>query len=223
MKEEELSKDEIRELEEMAQIGKETFPGNLTNVEDTLANRIDEIIPPIKKTTSSHQPRSWWIAIIIISVIALSTLCLLISKDKASPPVEYAMAYYKTPPFVLSQSNRGTDEISNELSDINNAYKRKDYKKVVTLTEHQDFEGLKFYRGIALYELGRTKEAISSLDQSSDDELMDMRTWYLALAYLRAENLQSAQSELEKIVNIRDHYKNNQATELLEKIKSSMN
>jgi len=178
MKENKLSKEEIRELEEMARIGKESYPGDLDKVEQAIHDRI----------------------------------------DKPQPALEYATAYYETPPFVLAQENRGDQTVDIALTSVNDAYKAKDFAKVLMLTKDPSDAEATFYHSIALFELGRLNEAIASLEQHKTTDLEDMRTWYLALGYLKTNDLSSARSELAKIAKSKEHYKQGQAIELLEKM-----
>ena len=218
MKENKLSKEEIRELEEMSRVGKEVFSGDLDKVEQMISGRIDELdIPQVKDKSSSGITKWVWALLLLIS-LALTAYFLTRSDHQPKAPIHYATVYYKTPPFVISEGSRGANEASTILSNVNDAYKRKDFSKVLTLTENQKKEGLMFYRGIAHYELGQTKEAINVLKQDDTKDLEDMRSWYLALGYLQSNDTQSAQTELEKIVTMPDHYKLSEASDLLRKI-----
>ena len=218
MKENKLSKEEIRELEEMSRVGKEVFSGDLDKVEQMISGRIDELdIPQVVDKTSASITK-WGLVLLLLISIALAVYFFGSSNQSTETPIHYATAYYETPPFVISQDSRGEVQSSTILSEVNDAYKRKDFSKVLTLTENQKKEGLMFYRGIAHYELGQTKEAINVLKQDDTKDLEDMRSWYLALGYLQSNDTQSAQTELEKIVTMPDHYKLSEASDLLRKI-----
>ncbi len=218
MKEKKLSKEEIKELEEMARVGKEAFSGDLNKVEQMLSGRIDKLdIPQVKDKSSSGITKWVWALLLLIS-LALTAYFLTRSDHQPKAPIQYATAYYETPPFVISEGSRGRNEASTILSNVNDAYKRKDFAKVLSLTENQKDGGLLFYRGIAHYELGEINTAITILKQDNTTDLEDMRSWYLALGYLQSNDTPSAKIELEKIVDMPDHYKLNQALDLLEKI-----
>ena len=61
---------------------------------------------------------------------------------------------------------------------------------------------LLFYRGIAHLELDQTTQAIQDLDQATEnpnERLAEAAQWYLALAYLRAEQTILAQEKLQAI------------------------
>ena len=218
MKEKKLSKEEMNQLEEMALLGKKAFPGDMSKIEKALAARIDELPLPVEKKAPAKGKTALWIALALLIAIALSAYYMLNSHSNESPAIHYASAYYETPPFVISQETRGAEDVPTPLSKVYDAYKSKDFAKVLLYTENQNGAGLMFYRGIAQFELGQINAAITTLSQDNTIDLEDMRSWYLALGYLQSNDSQSAQLELEKIVNMPDHYKLREASDLLAKI-----
>jgi len=217
MKENKLSKEEIRELEEMARIGKESFSGDLDKVEQAIHDRIDGLVPTqVEKPSSGNMKRLVIAALVLLCIVLLALY--LTKQNKPQPALEYATAYYETPPFVLAQENRGDETVDKALTSVNDAYKAKDFAKVLMLTKDPSDAEATFYHSIALFELGRLNEAIASLEQHKTTDLEDMRTWYLALGYLKTNDLSSARSELAKIAKSKEHYKQGQAIELLEKM-----
>ena len=112
MKEKKLSKEEMNQLEEMALLGKKTFPGDMSKIEKALAARIDELSLPVEKKAAAKGKTAIWIALALLVAIALSVYYMLNSHSNESPAIHYASAYYETPPFVISQETRGADDVS---------------------------------------------------------------------------------------------------------------
>ena len=149
---------------------------------------------------------------------AMAAFFLLRPKEKVEPAVKYFMTYYEAPPFVLSEEERGITEETTGLSAVRDAYKSGDYAAVLIQTKEMENSGSDFYRAVALLELDRVTEALSLLEQQPNDDLQDMRSWYLALGYLKSNDLESATSVLQEITMSGDHYKHKLAAELLQKM-----
>jgi len=203
----------------MARHGKDAFPGDLNEIAKSVAKRLSEQVSSPAVNQQPQRKMIWWLAILALVIVAISIYFVLNPKEVTSPSVDYAMSYYDIPPFVLDEGTRGTSEESVDFSDISDAYKNGDFEEVFEQTKSLNVQGLDLYQGIALLELGKLDEAISALERSNDDELEDMRLWYLALGYLRTQETESALLELKKIVDIPDHYKRSQSIELIEKIR----
>ena len=221
MKGKNLSKEEIEELEKMARLGKKAFKGNLTQIEQTLASRIDEAMPIVTDKKPARRSMPWKLLIVLTLLIAAITAFLLLrSKESVAPAIKQYMAYYEPAPFVLSERERGAESETIVLSAVSDAYKSGDYAAMLTLTKDMTKQGLDLYRAVALLELDRVAEALTLLEQQPNDDLQDMRSWYLALAYLRSNDVEKAMPVLKKITQASDHYKFRAATELLQKLPS---
>jgi len=221
MKDSKLSKEEIRELEEMARIGKEAFPGELSDIEKTLGNRIDTRLTDEQNAPSANNRTRWKITVLLLMAIAFLAYLSIKPRANVLSQDQYAIAYYETPPFVISESSRDLSKTSALLSGVGDAYKQKNFSKVLLLASDHEDNNLTFYQGIALLELGRIDEAVAILEQHATDDLEDMRSWYLALGLLESDDKPAAMQLLEKITDNPTHYKIGEALKLIEELRGN--
>lgn len=121
-------------------------------------------------------------------------------------------------PIVRSESN---DKL---LSNAFIAYSEADYQKTIPLLE-KAFESTKnsellFYKGNALLALNQTKDAIEVFKkhQSFSDALTNRSHWYLALAYLKTDQVENAKQELKGLIDSGEPFKKKEANSLLKKL-----
>lgn len=208
---------ELEALQRMASEGLEAFAslGEITKVEEALSARIDEQIV---------DRRSWlkWI-LIAAAVICLGLIYVFTRSKEPVPAIDYRMAFYEAPPFVLSGTSRGAAEDVLDLGAIRDAYKSKQFDRVLQLSMgiEEAVPGIALYQGVALLEINQIPASIAALEKVGDSELEDMRHWYLAQALLRdREKDDAAQVLLKKIASSSEHYKRDQAREILSGLSS---
>lgn len=104
------------------------------------------------------------------------------------------------------------------------AYNETNYQQAVPLFNEafkktQNSE-LLFYEGNALLALGKTEEAIEIFKEhlTHSDPLTKRSHWYLALAYLKSENLENSKQELNNLINSGESFKKPEANSLLKKL-----
>lgn len=121
-------------------------------------------------------------------------------------------------PIVRSQID---DQV---INDAFISYSEGDYDQAIPLFE-QEFEITKnsellFYKGNALLALDQTQEAIEIFKKhiSYSDPLTHRTHWYLALAYLKSNQLESAKQQLKIVLNTEESFKKKEARSLLEKL-----
>jgi predicted Zn-dependent protease len=151
---------------------------------------------------SSSSKRIWYIA---ASIILMLTLGFYFMQTKTAESL-YA-DYYQPAKNIVHPIVR-----SNDVNDRKNkafiAYKKKDY-----VTAHQLFEGLYkttldsellFYDAIALLEIDSTAKAIEQLKshQNFEDAVSAKTNWYLALAYLKSNDIPQSKQLLKEIVQV---------------------
>ncbi len=99
-------------------------------------------------------------------------------------------------------------------------YSEKDYEEATILFEkaylNSQNSQLLFYQGNALLASGKTKEAIDAFKQhlKFSDMLTHRSHWYLALAYMKNKDLESAKKELKALINSGESFKKNEAISL---------
>jgi hypothetical protein len=103
------------------------------------------------------------------------------------------------------------------------AYEDGDYKKAVQLFselyKENEASYYLFYKANALLKLGNSQQAIISLKQhlKAQDSLTEKSNWYLALAYLKENDIANAKKVLKSISN-KKGYNSKKAQELLQKL-----
>jgi len=217
MSEDKITARERQELEEMAAAGIAAFTkkgGDVAGVDQALNKRINDRTP-VRKID-----RRWFAA---AAAIALLLAAFFIWQPLQQDSSALHLAYYEAPPFVLSESARGEATSDFDLSAIRSAYADKDFGGLLTLVsaaqdEADAPEGLELYEGIALLETDQASLAIEKLKTLDDPELRDMQQWYLAMAYLKADDTDLAKVTLSKIVGVDQHYKQKAAQDILAKL-----
>lgn len=115
----------------------------------------------------------------------------------------------------------------NEQADLKTeafkAYEKKAYKRALELFDrlHKDTGEpyYLFYKANALLALNRPEEAITTFKDhlKTQDTLVQKTPWYLAMAYLKLEDMSMAKETLEKVVS-QDSYNAKKARMLLDKL-----
>ncbi|WP_109299767.1 tol-pal system YbgF family protein [Aquimarina sp. AU474] len=81
---------------------------------------------------------------------------------------------------------------------------------------------LLMYIGVAQLELGKHEEAINTFRKLLSSNTLDAAKahWYLALSYLKIDNIKIAEQELEIMVNDTMNFKDEEAKDLIDKLKN---
>ncbi len=98
-------------------------------------------------------------------------------------------------------------------ADAESAFNQKDYGKALTaldqvLTDEPDNIKAKLSRGICLIELNRTGEARAVFEPlaAGNSALKEDAVWYVALSYLKENDLEACKAQLAKIAEGEAHY-----------------
>ncbi len=125
---------------------------------------------------------------------------------------------------VVQPIERGNDTTDPKI-DAFIAYESKDYDNALKgfnmLAEDNDAV-IQFYKANTLLKLGNTDEAIRILKQNITltDTLTEKHYWYLALAYIKADNFEEAKEKLKYLINNpNSEYKKEEAKKLTKKLK----
>jgi len=212
-------------IEEKADKGKEDFmkSGEWDITRDILHQRIDNLFDqpdaPKKKRISK---RIWiLISLLILLVLAgLFYLSRLASSPSSTPDQAQIFATYVDPfPNILSGSFRGDSSDENAPRIDMSAYDKADYSAVIKSIPDQISPEESLYAGIAhLYGENPTSAEKYLKDVLFNEEaanIHDAAQWYLALAYIRANQIDLAKESLEKINNQPNHFKFAEANELI--------
>ena len=103
-------------------------------------------------------------------------------------------------------------ERGNQLEDLLSrafmAYEEENYDKALhlfkELNRKQNDDYIDFYEAIVLMQLNRHEESIPILESyiENNGELRDRARWYLALSYLKLDEIKNSKAELEKLIQL---------------------
>ncbi|WP_179009183.1 tetratricopeptide repeat protein [Winogradskyella forsetii] len=188
----------------------------ISTKKDDLRQRLQQLEQPKKKS------KYYIIAIAASIVIAFGVFGLLQSKETLSNQELYAQ-YYEPYSNIIAPASRG-DELKDEKSKAFRYYDTKDYKtaldKFNSLYDTTQESYYLFYQGVCELELSNTQNAIAIFKshQNYTDKLFTQSNWYLALAYLKANNTKDAKVLL-KTISIEKSYNYKAAQHILKNLK----
>jgi len=172
-----------------------------------------------KETSGKKRLPIFWAASIVIG-LGFLTLFWLNGGDIDNK--ELYTAYFEVYPNIIAPPVRGSDSISEIQKDFM-PYERRDFKSASTIFE-QRFEDTNapyylFYQGVSELELGHTNKAISILEKHKAyrDRFESYSNWYLALAYLKMDDLEKSKILLSNII-AQQTYNHSKAKELLQQL-----
>ncbi|MFA5556781.1 MAG: hypothetical protein WCY06_06540 [Flavobacteriaceae bacterium] len=170
-----------------------------------------------KKKNNSLFPILWKVAAVF--VIGLGIFWFF------NQPTDFEKLYAKNfepYPNIVAPTVRNTTE--NEIQQAFNNYDTHNYKKAAigfkTLYDKNKSDYANFYYAISLMADNQIEQAIEALENPNWEipEKYQIQTdWYLALGYLKLENVEKAKSYLKKVVTTED-IKSRQAQKLLSEI-----
>ncbi|WCO02808.1 tetratricopeptide repeat protein [Psychroserpens ponticola] len=157
----------------------------------------------IKKESKTPKKRIWLVAASIGLIVVLTFTYTYFNKEYSS---EALYASYYEPAKNIVQPIVRNENSKTEKVEAFIAYQKEDYveaeklfNKLYTSTEDSE---LLFYEGISLLELNETDVAISKFKAhlKYKDAVSEMTPWYLALAYLKNDDIKNAKMILTKFV-----------------------
>lgn len=175
----------------------------------------------VEKTISSKHKRNTWY-LVAASIVILLSISILRNFNSATPKklfdTYYTVASNTSHPIV-----RDTN-VSDTLTKAFIAYESKQYAQAQalfsTLYHTTNNSELLFYEGICYLEMGNTTLAIETFikHKNFNDKLASKRNWYLALAYLKNNNVSKAKNILKEITTSSTNYNYTKAKDLLSKL-----
>ena len=144
-------------------------------------------------------------------VILLVSSFWIINNNSNNPTVENLYAsYYQPYENVVYSIERGT-RVDDLTSRAFLAYEQSDYRLAAKLfqqlSEEVTLDYIDFYQGIAMMELGENEKSISYLNHylKSENPLSDRALWYLALNYLKLNNIDEAKKHLDRLIKLKTY------------------
>jgi len=183
---------------------------------DNLKRKLEQIESPKKRFNY------YTIAIAASLIVALGIFSLLQPTETVSNEQLFA-EYFQPYANVIAPASRG-DEHTNTKTEAFAYYDARNYKvaseKFHTLFNTTNTSYYLFYEAICELQLGNTQMAINLFEQHKgfEDKLVTHRNWYLALAYLKIDNVKDAKVLLQTIT-AKKSYKHKAAENILKKIK----
>lgn len=158
-------------------------------------------------------------SIFVPLMVAASVVTILIVSyaffkySKVTSPQELYSEYYKPYYNVIDDYKRGSDLTTSETEAFK-LYEQKEYESAIKafengLSGNPENTPLLFYGGLSYLAVEKPDEAITMLMPvaSSNHNLKEAAEWYLALAYLKNNNLLQSQKLLEDIAGSEGAYK----------------
>jgi len=159
----------------------------------------------LEKGNSSINYKKWLIAASIVLLVGFSSLWFLNSDTSINSQELYAQNFepYRNviKPIVRGESNNDIE------SKAFAAYETKNYDKALILFDkmlaESNNEITRFYKANVLLQLDKTEEAITVFEQNTnlESEWKTKNSWYLALAYLKADDMENAKKQLQTLAN----------------------
>ena len=159
-------------------------------------------------------------------VLLISLVSLFFLNQKPRPEKLFAQNFT---PYILASNNlRGadSDSVKQLYKKVTLAYRQGSFEEasglfLSLLKDNPDNQNLAFYLGNCYLALDEPQQAIKAfkkiLTSSEQNEFTSRSQWYLALAYLKNEDLNKAKDELQSIIEY-DGYQKDKAEELLKDI-----
>lgn len=184
--------------------------------------QVSENAPPLPSKTINKRVLMWVGAIAAaILLLFVSTLAL---RNFTSPSYEQLADVYMEETFFINPNITKGDEDHRQLKlDAIYAYNEHDFAKAIQYYENlieqgQTEDGNYFYLALSyLYNQQHTKAIEKLVLLDGNDRFQEEQQWFLALAYLKADQVDMAKNTLSQIKPNMWNY--NKAQKLLEKIK----
>lgn len=172
---------------------------------------------------SSKKPFKYWaVAAGLVLLLSISFTWFLTQEKQSNE--ELFIAYFEPYRNIVHPIVRG-ESSSDVQTKAFEAYEEKDFDKSITLFNNilkKDSSNtvIAFYKANALLQKNQTTEAISIFKENikSSESLQDKNLWYLALAYVKENNIEEATKTLNQLIALSD-YKSEEAKILLKKLK----
>lgn len=167
----------------------------------------------------SMQP--WLAAASIALVVGLGSWLLFFNSPDLNTNQLYA-ANFSPYENVVHPIERG-NQLEDLLSRAFTAYEDEKYNEALQLFKElnvkQNDGYIDFYKAIVLMQLNRHEESIPLLQHyiQNNRELKDRAHWYLALSYLKLDDVSNSKTELEKLIQL-GSFKKAAANNLLENL-----
>jgi len=162
----------------------------------------------------------WKIAASLILLIGISWLLFFYTQSTST--AELYASNFEPYRNVVQPIVRGEDK-EDIQSKAFKAYESKDYKNAIVffdqILQEDPSTTISFYKANTLLQLNKTSEAITLLETTvkSADTFQDRALWYLALAYLKEDNVDASKKTLKQLI-AQSKFKSKEATALIKQL-----
>ena len=219
-----LSKVELKEFDTLLindNDYKEEFEFQKELQETLVLNDREQLKKEIQKWDTVNNKRrfnSWQIAASLI--ILLGTSLLFLFNSQSSSMEELYASNFEPYRNIMQPIVRGEhkDDIQSKAFE---AYETKDYENAILhfneILKEEPNATISFYKANLLLQLNNTDEAITILEANvkNSDTLQDRNLWYLALAYLKDNNIDASKKTLKQLLS-QSKFKAKEAAILIE-------
>ena len=169
------------------------------------------------KNSSSFNRKSWMVAASVIMLLGFSFLWLNSGSIDNNALFEDYFEPYRN---VVQPVVRGEQNMDSK-SKAFEAYENKDYQTALdyfnVALEEKNEAVIKLYKGITQLQLDNIEDAIVIFEELENlpNNLEAQHNWYLALAYLKNNELENAKATLQKLNSRDSAFKNEEVDSLL--------
>jgi tetratricopeptide (TPR) repeat protein len=227
-----LSEDELLEFQDLYKNNPE-FKQEIDFLNDLklVSERVDDA--EFKKQLETYEsafsnkqksPFSKWLKpLIAMAAVLIVTLSINLLLNNKMNEDQLFVNYFEPSKNVSVPIVRAEDGETIEIKAFK-AYSEANYKQAIPLFENAfnktENSELLFYEGNALLALGETEKAIEKFEEhlTYSDVLKNRSHWYLALAFVKSNNIEKAKLELHALINSGETFKKEDASSLLKEL-----
>lgn len=151
----------------------------------------------------------------IASTLAIALVVFVLNFDSIGgrvQPEAIFSEYFKPYPNVLAPITRSSESSTTKLSEAMHLYDSKQYDEAIlgfnNLIPRSSLKNeILFYKGVALLAKGEASEALYHFElMENESSFTDQRKWYLSLAYIQLEEIDSAVALLNEIIKDQSYF-----------------
>lgn len=187
-----------------------------TEVTKYLDQRLSENLKIVAKKTSTNNPSYFLKIAASVILLILSGLAVY---QLTSPNLKDLVADQLASPYKASFALRSS-ETANNLEKALVLYDNRQYQIAYDLLKSENSPQAVFFSGLSLLYLNKEMAAIELLKSPAiiDSRYEEQSLWYLSLAYLQSNQLDQGEKLLLRIKSRENHFKREEALELLQSI-----
>ena len=177
-----------------------------------------------QNTNKSANNKAWLKPLLAVAAVLVIALTINFGWNRSVDETKLFDTYIE-PSKNVTQPIVRSDSYKNNLNNAFIAYNDSNYEEAVYLFENA-YEDTKqseilFYEGNALLAMGKPIEAIKKFNQhlTFSDSLTNRSHWYIALAYLKAKDIENAKFQFKLLMNSGESFKKEEASSIIKKLK----